>query len=390
MIATEKLAEVQAYLQANNIDGWLLFDFKDMNPFVKSIVNFPGGVFLSRRWWVFIPASGQPSVTTHAIEVGSFPDLGMPKSGYSSRTDLTAKLQQTLGNSKRVAMEFSPLGNNPYVSKVDAGSIDLIRSLGVEVLSSGDLLQLFEAWSAEQLEQHLKANAVLTQTKDLALQIIRERASSGTTLTEFELQSLMANFMTSLGMEFEHPPIVGFGINSNNPHYAPASTGSRLLEPGAVLLDLWCKVPGTNYYGDITWMAHLGTPSSEFMRVYEKVTASRDAGLNFLRAKLEAKTEVKGFEVDQVVRQVLIDAGYEHGLLHRTGHSLGTMTTHGNVTHFDSIETLDDRRVLPNMGFTIEPGVYLPEFGVRSEINVYSTNNGLELTSIIQTNLDIL
>jgi Xaa-Pro aminopeptidase len=390
MALKNKLVEVQTYLRDNKIDGWLLFDFKGMNPFIKKIASLPDGVFLSRRWWVFIPANGQPSVTTHAIEVGSFPDLGMPKSGYSSRTDLTTKLQHTLGGAKRVAMEFSPLGNNPYVSKVDAGSVDLIRGLGVEVISSGDLLQLFEAWSATQLEHHKKANQVLTQTKDFALQIIRDHASGGKALTEFELQSQMARYMESRGMEFDHAPIVGFGVNSNNPHYAPAASGSRSLETGAILLDLWCKAPGANYYGDITWMAHLGTPSSEFLKVYDCVTASRDAGLNFLRTKLEAGQDVKGFEVDAVVRQVLIDAGYENALLHRTGHSLGMVTTHGDVAHFDCIETLDDRRILPNMGFTIEPGVYLPEFGVRSEINVYSTDAGLELTSAIQTTLDVL
>jgi Xaa-Pro aminopeptidase len=345
---------------------------------------------LSRRWWVFIPAHGQPSVTTHGIEVGSFPDIGMPKSSYSSRTDLTDKLRETLGNSKRIAMEFSPLGNNPYVSKVDAGTIDLIRSFNLEVVSSGDLLQLFQAWNAQQLEDHQKANTVLTQTKDAALARIKHCFSSGIALTEFELQSFMCDFMVEKGMTYDHGPIVGFGVHSNDPHYAPQAAGSKLLEPGPILLDLWCKVPGENYYGDITWMAHLGTPSAAFINVFDRVTASRDAGLQFLKTKLENAQEVRGFEVDQVVRQVLIDAGFEAALLHRTGHSLGTVTTHGDVAHFDSIETLDDRRILPNLGFTIEPGVYLPEFGVRSEINVYSTNSGVELTSAIQTSLDVL
>ena len=390
MLLQNKLAEVQAYLQANNIDGWLMFDFRGMNPFVKRILQLEDGVILSRRWWVFVPASGQATVTTHAIEMGSFPDVELPISSYSSRTDLTTKLQETLGATKRVAMEFSPLGNNPYVSKVDAGSIDLIRSLGVEVLSSGDVLQLFLAWTPMQLEHHKQANEVLTQTKDMALSLIKDRFSSGTSLSEFELQSLMCEFMESKGMTYDHGPIVGFGVHSNDPHYSPAATGSKLLEPGPILLDLWCKVPSENYYGDITWMAHLGTPSESFIEAFECVKESRDAGLSFLKTKLEAREDVKGFEVDQVVRQVLIDEGYENALLHRTGHSLGTVTTHGEVAHFDCIETLDDRRILPNLGFTIEPGVYLPDFGVRSEINVYTTNNGLELTSPIQTTLDVL
>jgi Xaa-Pro aminopeptidase len=385
-----KLLEVQAFLKDHKLDGWLLFDFKGMNPFVKKTLQLEGDFMLSRRWWVWIPAQGQPRVTTHGIEVGSFPDIGMPKSSYSSRTDLTEKLCETLGNSKRIAMEFSPLGNNPYVSKVDAGTIDLIRSFSVEIVSSGDLLQLFQAWSAQQLEDHKKANDVLTQTKDAALAKIKHCFSSGIALSEFELQTFMCDFMVSKGMTYDHGPIVGFGVHSNDPHYAPQVSGSKLLEPGPILLDLWCKVPGENYYGDITWMAHLGTPSTAFINVFERVTASRDAGSNFLKTKLENRQEVKGFEVDQVVRQVLIDAGFESALLHRTGHSLGTVTTHGDVAHFDCIETLDDRRILPKMGFTIEPGVYLPEFGVRSEINVYSSDTGLELTSAIQTSLDVL
>jgi Xaa-Pro aminopeptidase len=387
---SQKLTEVQDYLRQNQIDGWLLFDFKGMNPFVKKTLQLEGDTILSRRWWVWIPVNGQPSVTTHGIEVGSFPDIGMPKSSYSSRTDLTNKLRETVGNSKRIAMEFSPLGNNPYVSKVDAGTIDLIRSFHVEVVSSGDVLQLFQAWSSQQLESHKRANDVLTQTKDAALGRIKHCFSSGIALSEFELQSFMCEFMEAKGMTYDHGPIVGFGVHSNDPHYSPQSSGSKLLEPGPILLDLWCKVPGENYYGDITWMAHLGTPSAAFINVYDHVTASRNAGLNFLRTKLENAQEVRGFEVDQVVRQVLIDAGFEGALLHRTGHSLGTVTTHGDVAHFDSIETLDDRRILPNLGFTIEPGVYLPEFGVRSEINVYSTSSGLELTSAIQTYLDVL
>jgi Xaa-Pro aminopeptidase len=390
MIFTDKLLEVQAYLKDHQLDGWLLFDFKGMNPFVKKTLQLEGDFMLSRRWWVWIPLSGQPSVTTHGIEVGSFPDIGMPKSSYSSRTDLIDKLRETLGNSKRIAMEFSPLGNNPYVSKVDAGTIDLIRSFNVEIVSSGDLLQLFQAWSTEQLEDHKKANVVLTQTKDAALARIKHCFSSGIALSEFELQTFMCDFMVSKGMTYDHGPIVGFGVHSNDPHYAPQATGSKLLEPGPILLDLWCKVPGENYYGDITWMAHLGTPNAAFINAFDRVTASRDAGLNFLKTKLENAEEVRGFEVDQVVRQVLIDAGFESALLHRTGHSLGTVTTHGDVAHFDCIETLDDRRILPNLGFTIEPGVYLPEFGVRSEINVYSTSSGLELTSAIQTTLDVL
>ena len=385
-----KLGEVQAYLKEGNLDGWLLFDFRGMNPFIKRIINLEGKGLLTRRWFVWIPSHGEPSVTVHAIEHGSFPETGFATSSYSSRDDLKEKLRETLGNAKRIAMEYSFENNNPYVSKVDAGTIELVRGLGVEVTSSGDLLQLFLAWTDAQLENHRKASQALTETKDAALALIRERVSSQQALTEYELQSYMCRQMEQRGMIYDHAPIVCFGRTSNDPHYTPSETHSNLLGPGAILMDLFCQTSKNDPFADITWMAHLGTPSSEFLRAFDRVTASRDAGVTFLRSKLEAGIVVQGFEVDNIVRQVLIDAGYEKYLLHRTGHSLGSSAVHGDVAHFDGIETLDERRVLPRLGFTIEPGVYLPEFGVRSEINVYSLDRGLEITTALQTKLDVL
>ncbi len=385
-----KLGEVQAYLREAKLDGWLLFDFRGMNPFVKRVLSLEGKGLLTRRWFVWIPAQGDPSVTVHAIEHGSFPETGFATSSYSSRSDLSEKLRETLGNAKRIVMEYSPQNNNPYVSKVDAGTVELVRGLGVEVFSSGDILQLFLAWSDTQLENHRKASQALTETKDAALGLIREHASSQKPLTEYELQSFMCRQMEQRGMIYDHAPIVCFGRTSNDPHYTPSETHSNPLEPGAILMDLFCQTSKNDPFADITWMAHLGTPSAEFMRAFDRVTASRDAGVNFLRSRLEAGNDVQGFEVDQVVRQVLIDAGYEKYLLHRTGHSLGCTAVHGDVAHFDGIETLDERRVLPRLGFTIEPGVYLPEFGVRSEINVYSLERGLEITTAIQHALDVI
>ena len=385
-----KLAEVQAHLQEAKLDGWLLFDFRGTNPFVKRIVGLEGKGLLTRRWFVWIPAQGQPAVTVHAIEYGSFPETGLPTSSYSSREDLVAHLKSTLGQAKRIAMEFSPQNNNPYVSKVDGGTIDLVRSLGVEIVSSGDLLQLFLAWTDAQLETHRRAANALTETKDAALRLIRDHVSSGQPLTEYQLQSQMCLEMEKRGMIYDHAPIVCFGVTSNDPHYTPSETGSRLLGPGAVLMDLFCQTSKNDPFGDITWMAHVGPPNEAFTRAFDRVTASRDAGVNFLRSRLNDGQVVQGFEVDRVVRQVLINAGYEKFLLHRTGHSLGSSAVHGEAAHFDGIETLDERKVLPRLGFTIEPGVYLPEFGVRSEINVYSLERDIEITTAIQTQLDVI
>lgn len=386
-----KLGEVQAALRAEKLDGWLLFDFRNTNPFVRRIVGLETGGLLTRRWFVWVPANGQPSVTVHAIERGSFPDIGMPLSHYGTRTELVEKLRETLRGAQRVAMEYSPNGNIPYVSKVDGGTLDLVRGLGVEVASSGDLLQLFLTWSEAQLEDHRKASQALTETKDAALALIREHVSSKQPLSEFELQTHMVQQMEKRGMWLDHGPIVCFGVTSNDPHYSPSATRSRMLEPGAVLLDLFCKLPGTDTYcADITWMAHVGAPSDAFLKAFERVKTARDTGVTFLRGKLEANEIVKGFEVDKAVRQVLIDAGYEPYLLHRTGHSLGSSAVHGDAANFDGIETLDERRILPHLGYTIEPGVYLPEFGVRSEINVVSLERGLEITTAVQQSVDVI
>ncbi len=388
MIRT-KLSEVQSFLSASKMDGWLVFDFRGTNPFATKVLNH-GGSLLSRRWFVWIPVQGQPIVLVHEIELGSFPQVGFEVRAYSSRESLESQVRELIGDSKTIAMEYSPMGNNPYVSKVDAGTMDMIRAFSAKVVSSGDLLQLFLTWTPQQLENHHRACAVLTETKDAALKLLRERWASKMPINEYELQQYMNDLMESRGFETGHAPIIGFGVKSNDPHYVPSVTDSRMLEPGPVLMDLWCKVPGDNPFGDITWMAHVGAPSAEFVRVYDAVLESRDAGVDFLKSRLESGQTVRGFEVDQVVRKVLIDAGLEAYLKHRTGHSLGNVTTHGEAAHFDAFETLDERAIMPQLGFTIEPGAYLPEFGVRSEINVYVTDRKLEITTCIQHDLDVI
>lgn len=386
----QKLPQVQQFLQKHNIDGWLVYDFRGTNPFATKIFNHGGGI-VSRRWFIWIPAEGQPKVLVHDIEFGSFPRVGYEVSKYNGRETLEAEIRKLMGGAKRIAMEYSPGANNPYVSKVDGGTLELIRSLGMEVVSSGDLLQLFLAWTPEQLANHRKASEMLTATKDFALDQIRQHTSTNTPLTEYQLQQSMDRFMTERGFETGHAPIIGFGPGGGDPHYVPSAAQSKTLERGdAILMDLWCKVPGDNPYGDITWMAFYGEPSERFMKVYNAVIASRDAGLNLLQERLSAGKEIRGYEVDLATRKVLIDAGYEHQLKHRTGHSLGNITTHGEAAHFDGFETLDERLVLPKLGFTIEPGVYFPDFGVRSEINVYSHSDRIEVTTAIQRELDVI
>lgn len=386
----EKLPQVQDFLRQQKIDGWLVFDFRGTNPFAAKVFNH-GGNLLTRRWFLWIPAKGQPQVLVHDIEFGSFPRVGYPVHKYSGREVLPRELRKLVGEAKRVAMEYSPNGNIPYVSRVDGGTIELIRSLGLEVVSSGDLLQLFLAWSPEQLANHRKAAQVLTQTKDAALAKLRQHIARSEPLSEYQLQQYMNRFIEEQGMDPDHPPIVGFGPGGGDPHYVPSATRSKALEPGdAILMDLWCKVPGDNPFADITWMAFYGDPSPEFLRVFQTVLAARDAGVELLQSRLSAGQTVRGNEVDRAVREVLIEGGFEANLKHRTGHSLGIQAVHGEAAHFDDFETLDERAVLPHLGFTIEPGVYFPQYGVRSEINVYSSEKGIEITTAKQTELDVL
>ena len=387
----DRLEQVQAALRAAAVDGWLLFDFRGTNPFAARIAGLPPGGLLTRRWFLYVPAHGEPHVTVHAIERRSFPDLGMRVESYGSRTELVDALGTTLAGVRRTAMEFSPNGNIPYVSRVDAGTVDLVRGLGVEVVSSADLLQLFLEWSDVQLADHGRAARALTEVKDVALAAVREHAASGTPLTEYELQQHMARALDERGMKYEHAPIVAFGETTSDPHYTPSEAGSRPLAPGAILLDLFCRAGADDSpYADITWMAHLGPPSEAFLETFDRVRAARDAAVEFLRARLSAGAEVRGYEVDHAARAVLIAAGLEPYLLHRTGHSLGTDAVHGDAAHFDGIETLDERLVLPRLGFTVEPGVYRPDFGVRSELNVVATATGLDVTTAVQGAVDVL
>jgi len=386
-----RLGEVQAALRGTAVDGWLLFDFRGTNPFAHRVAGLPAGGLLTRRWFLYVPASGDPHITVHAIETGSFPDVGLPVRSYGTRVELVDALRTALGDAGRVAMEFSPDGNIPYVSRVDAGTVDLVRGLGVEVVTSADLLQLFLQWSDGQLADHRRAAKALTEVKDEALKLVRLHAATGTPLTEHELQQHMSRALDERGMTYDHAPLVAFGETSSDPHYTPPVTGSRRLAPGAILLDLFCRVDSTDApYADITWMAHLGDPSDGFMEIFDRVRTARDTGVELLRARQVAGIDVRGYEVDDAVRNVLVTAGLEPYLLHRTGHSLGTAAVHGDAANFDGVETLDERLVLPRLGFTVEPGVYLPDFGVRSELNVVTTEAGLVVTTAVQEAVDVL
>lgn len=379
----KRLSEVQSFLRAQKLDGWLVYDFRGTNPFAAKIIGLTEGIF-TRRWYLWIPVKGEPKVLAHAIEQHSFRNVGIELGSYSGRSVLKAELKRLLGKAKTIAMEYSPESNIPYVSTVDGGTIDLVRSVGVKVVSSGDLLQLFLTWTPKQLVNHKKAARVLAATKDAAFGLIQERIAQGKPITEFELQQYMLRFINEQGMETDHAPTVAFNEMVGVGHYSPSAKVPRALKPGPVLIDLWCKVPGDNPYADIAWVAHWGNPSPGYQRAFAAIVKARDAGVDLLQARFTSGQAIRGYEVDRMVRQVLAEAGYKDVMRRRTGHSLGINAVHGEVVHFDDFETLDDRLVLPGLGFTIEPGFRLGDYGGHSEINVFTHPDRVEVTTVIQ------
>ena len=369
------LAAIQAALQAEGLDGWLLYDFRGLNPIAADVtrVGHQGGHLATRRWYYLIPASGQPRGLVHSIEAGTLSHLPGSTTRYAGRLQLDAELARLLAGQRRVAMEYSPDGAIPYIARVDAGTVERIRHLGVDVVSSGDLVQRFSAvWDAEEIAMHRSASEKLYRIKDQAFDAIATRTRDGRPTTEYDIQQLMAGWFADEGLVSDSPPMVSAMENAGNPHYLPTATVSRSIRPNElVLLDLWGKLeqPGA-VYADITWVGHTGGDVPErFARAFGAVAAARDAAVDLVQQAVRAGRDLRGWEVDRQASTVLRDAGYGDQILHRTGHSLGD-TVHGTGVNMDDYETHDDRRLLPGTGFTIEPGVYLAEFGVRSEINL--------------------
>jgi len=368
------VAAVQAALRQDGLDGWLLYDFHGSNPIARSVAGVNGRQMTTRRWYCLIPAEGAPRKLVHAIEPATLDHLPGETRRYAGHEALASGLDALLAGMRRVAMEYSPGNAIPYIARVDAGTIEAVRERGVDVVSSGDLVQRFEAcWSPDALETHLAASAALYRVKDRAFAAIADAVRAGTPITEYDVQQQMVGWMRAEGLITSDPPVVAAMENSGNPHYQPAPERSRRIgRDELVLLDLWGKLerPGA-VYADITWVGFTGTdvpPEQE--AAFAAVAAARDAALALVRDAARSGRELRGWQVDRAARAVLIDRGFGEHVMHRTGHSLG-QEVHGNGVHMDDYETHDDRRLLPGTGFTIEPGLYFPAFGVRSEINVY-------------------
>lgn len=378
------IGAVQKALRADGLDAWLLYDFHGSNPVSYGLAGMGGaGHLATRRWFYLIPQSGEPQALVHAIERYNLDHLPGPKTVYAGREQLQAGLAKLLKGVKRVAMEYSPNNAIPYVSRVDAGTIELVRGLGVDVVSSGDLIQQFEArWSDAAIATHRAASEKLYRIKDQAFADVARRLRDGVATTEYDIQQKMVGWFKDEGLVADSAPCVSAQENAGNPHYLASAATHRVIRKNElVLLDLWGKLAQpASVYADITWIGFTGPDVPERMaNAFGAICGARDAAVATVQDAARAGREVRGFEADRAARQVLIGAGYEDAILHRTGHSLGE-NVHGNGAHLDDYETHDERRLLPGTGFTIEPGLYFKEFGVRTEINMVWAANGPEVT----------
>lgn len=375
VVSGPDVSAVQTALAADGIDGWLLYDFRGSNPIAADLTGVlrQGGHLATRRWYYLIPAHGEPRGLVHAIESQALSHLPGTVRRYASRDQLEIGLRELLAGLGRVAMEYSPGCAIPYVSRVDGGTLELVRQAGVDVVTSADLVQRFSAvWTEPAVATHLEASAALHRVKDRAFHAIARRMHERTPTTEFDVQQLMAGWFVDEGLISDSPPAVSSEANAGNPHYLPTATHSRAIQPdNLVLLDLWGKrdQPGA-VYADITWVGFTGAvvPSRQ-AEAFAAVAAARNAAVDLVKSRVAAGQDVRGWEVDRAASAVLHAAGYGAQILHRTGHSLGE-TVHGTGVNMDDYETHDDRRLLPGTGFTIEPGLYFDDFGVRTEINM--------------------
>ena len=381
---------VQEALRADGLDGWLLYDFRGLNAIAADLtaVSHQGGHLATRRWYYLIPATGEPRGLVHAIERNSLAHLPGTTNRYAGRGELEAGLRRLLEGLHRVAMEYSPKCAIPYVSRVDAGTIELVRATGVEVVSSGDLIQRFaSAWDRTAIATHEEASEKLYRVKDRAFDAIARRTHDGVPTTEYDIQQLMGGWFRDEGLVSDSDPNVSAEENAGNPHYLPTASTSRVIRADElVLLDLWGKLDRAGaVFADITWMGYTGKRVPDrYAQAFAAVAAARDAAIALVERAASGGQELRGWQVDRAASAVLRSAGFGDHILHRTGHSLGE-SVHGNGVNMDDYETHDDRRLLVGTGFTIEPGVYFDDFGVRSEINMIVGPRDARVTGPVQT-----
>jgi Xaa-Pro dipeptidase len=372
------LAAVQRALQEQAIDAWLLYDFRGLNVLARRVLGF-GEVFLSRRWFYLIPAQGQPKKLVHRIEPAALEDYSGSTEIYLRWQELEAGVGRLVGGHKTVAMEYVPRNANPYPSRVDAGTIELVRSFGANVVSSGDLVQTFEAtWDDEQWALHLEAAKHTRSAYDVAFGLIQSRVRSKQEVRESHVIQAILDHFEANGVAADHAPICGVNAHSGDPHYSTTPATDSVIRAGDfVLVDLWakCKKPRA-VYSDLTRVAYVGAEvPAKFREVFTIVAKARDAAIERVKKAFAAGEPLFGWQVDEAARKVIDAAGHGANFVHRLGHSIG-QEVHGNGANMDGLETREDRKVLRRTCFSVEPGIYLPEFGVRSEVDVFVDKDG--------------
>jgi len=383
---TADVQAIQQDLHAAKIDGWLFYDFRGRDPIAQRILQLPEGM-RTRRWFYLVPAKGTPRKLVHKIESQSLASLPGDTLSYAAQDELRGNLKKLLGRAKRIAMQYSPKNEIPYVAMVDAGTIELVRSAGVKVVSSADLVQKYEAcWSPAQLESHLTAGAAIDRIIAEAFQhagkCVREKCS----LTEYDLKQWVLKEFEVAGITTSEGPDIAVNAHASDPHYGPMpGESSPIREGDLLLLDVWgkTKTPGSVYY-DITWVGYLGTKvPDKYAKIFKIVCEARDKAFQLVQSSIAAGKPLEGWQVDKAARGIIEKAGYGKYFFHRTGHSIGE-AVHGNGVNMDGLETRDARHLIPGICTSIEPGIYLPEFGIRSEFNVYIGERKARVTGKVQ------
>lgn len=384
------IAAIQSALRDQQLDGWLFYDHHYRDPLAYRILGLGEGLHITRRWFYLIPANGEPKKLVHRIEASRLDSLPGTKAVYSSWQELEAQLEAMLAGNSRIAMQYSPRNAIMYVSLVDAGTIELLRAMGKEIVSSSDLVSRFEAVLTEdQIATHFAAQRKLDEILAAGWKEMGSRVRAGGT-DEFAMVEYLCDAMRREGLVWEHGPNVSAGANSADSHYEPTAASSKPIRRGDfVLIDIWARLdqPDACFY-DITWTGVVDRePTEREQTIFSVVRDARDATAAAVKEAFAAKTPIAGWQADDAARAVIQGAGFGEWFTHRTGHNIGSVL-HGNGANLDNLETHDERLILPNTCFSVEPGIYFPgEFGVRSEVNMMTRAGHAEVTGRIQTEL---